>query len=170
VHDDLIEQARRLARLDPRRPSQANLRRSISAAYYAMFHFLADAACRGVMGTGHSQRPYRHVLARAFSHSAMNGACRSFAGGTLPNRIAEALPNGFVVPVAIRRIAREFLDLQAARHLADYDLTASFLREDVLIAVQRAEGAIREFRNLPATDVKKFFLACLWAWAVLGNR
>lgn len=170
MYEDLIAQARRLARLDPRRPKQANLRRAISSTYYAMFHFLIDAACRNVMGTGHAQLPYRRVLGRAFSHMAMKGACRSFAGGTLPARLVSALPANFLVPAEIQRIAQVFVVLQDRRHVADYDLGPSFVREEVLTVVQQAEDAIREFRNLPASDVKKFFLACLWAWTVIGNR
>jgi hypothetical protein len=41
---DLLNQGDHLARLDPRRPRQANLRRAISSAYYALFHLLTSAA------------------------------------------------------------------------------------------------------------------------------
>jgi hypothetical protein len=44
VHEDLLEQAVRLAMLDVRRPKQANLRRAVSSAYYAVFHLLVDEA------------------------------------------------------------------------------------------------------------------------------
>ena len=40
LHADLLEQAEQLAQLDPRRPKQANLRRAVSSAYYALFHLL----------------------------------------------------------------------------------------------------------------------------------
>lgn len=36
--EDLLQQAVGLAKVDARRPKQANLRRAISAAYYALFH------------------------------------------------------------------------------------------------------------------------------------
>ena len=38
--EDLLEQAVHLATLDARRPKQANLRRAVSTAYYALFHLL----------------------------------------------------------------------------------------------------------------------------------
>ena len=41
---DSMATARSLAKGDPRRPSQANLRRAVSTAYYAMFHCLAGTA------------------------------------------------------------------------------------------------------------------------------
>lgn len=64
MHQDLLEQAIKLAKLDIRKPKQANLRRSISSAYYALFHLLVDDACRLQIGTLHNQAPFRHVLAR----------------------------------------------------------------------------------------------------------
>jgi len=43
LHADLLDQAEQLAQLDPRRPKQANLRRSVSSAYYALFHSIRRA-------------------------------------------------------------------------------------------------------------------------------
>ena len=37
---ELVAQARMLARSEPRRPKQATLRRTVSTAYYGLFHFL----------------------------------------------------------------------------------------------------------------------------------
>jgi hypothetical protein len=169
VHDDLIAQARRLARLDPKKPKQVNLRRAVSSTYYALFHFLVDASCRSVMGTTSAQRPYRHVLGRAFVHTTMASACKSFSGGTLPQHVTSALP-AFVVPPAMQRISQVFRELQGRRHVADYDLAATFTRHDVLSSVRIADEAMRDFRALPMSDERTFFLACLWAWGVLGNR
>jgi hypothetical protein len=39
LHADLLEQAEHLAQLDPTRPKQANLRRAVSSAYYALIHW-----------------------------------------------------------------------------------------------------------------------------------
>ena len=43
---DLLAQAKLLATKEKSRPKQASLRRSVSAAYYALFHLLVDAAAR----------------------------------------------------------------------------------------------------------------------------
>jgi hypothetical protein len=59
VHEDLLEQAVRLATLDAKKPKQVNLRREISSAYYALFHLLVDEACRGQIGGQHNQAPFR---------------------------------------------------------------------------------------------------------------
>ena len=40
--DDLLTQARQLALIDVGKPKQTNLRRAISAVYYAVFHLFVD--------------------------------------------------------------------------------------------------------------------------------
>ena len=40
MHEDLFSQAETLAKLDAKKPKQANLRRAVSSAYYAVFHYL----------------------------------------------------------------------------------------------------------------------------------
>jgi uncharacterized protein (UPF0332 family) len=170
MHENLLRQARRLVQLDPKRPDQANLRRAVSAAYYALFHFLIDQSCRSVIGARHDQRAYRQVLGRAFVHGTMKEACRSFKGGTLKSNIAKGLPTGFQVPLEVQAISDTFYELQDRRHRADYDLTERFNRSDVKGLVRQVEAAIRRFKSLAASDDKKFFLACLWAWKELSIR
>jgi uncharacterized protein (UPF0332 family) len=170
MHQDLLAQATHLARLDPRRPKQANLRRAVSAAYYALFHFLVDQSCRPMIGAQSARAAFRHVLGRAFSHADMKSACVSFAGGTLKHGACKGLPAGFTVPAEVRQIAAAFVDLQARRHNADYDLTERFARSDALGMIRQAELAIERFNSLPISEEKSFFIACLWAWKSLANK
>jgi len=170
MHDALLEQARRLATLDTRRPKQVNLRRAVSAAYYSLFHFLVDQSCRAIIGAQHQQAAYRHVLGRAFAHGTMKKACESFERGRLQAKVSKGLPATFTVPAEVRSLARAFIDLQQKRHLADYDLTERFTRSDVLRATQEVERVITSFRRLAVSNEKRFFLACLWAWSELERR
>ncbi len=170
MHEQLLDQALTLATLDPRRPKQANLRRAISAAYYALFHFLVDESCRAMMGALHGQAPFRHVLGRAFAHGVMKDACKSFGGGTLKKSVAKGLPSDFRIPEAIQDLATTFVDLQDNRHLADYDLTERFERSNVLTLITDVKNQTEKFQELPASNEKQFFLACLWAWKELANR
>ncbi len=170
MHDDLLQQAQQLATLDPRRPRQANLRRAVSAAYYALFHFLVEQSCRNAIGGQHERAPYRHVLGRAFVHATMRDACKSFAGGTLRDAVRKGLHPTFSVPPSVSDIATKYVELQDMRHLADYDLTEKFNRENVLTLVLEAETAIGAFSSAPDSNEKTFFLACLWAWGTLGRR
>jgi hypothetical protein len=164
------EQAVRLAKLDAKKPKQANLRRAVSSAYYALFHRLVDEACRVQIWAQHNQAPYRQVLGRAFAHGVMKDTCKSFGGGTLKKGVAKGLPAGFAVPTEIRQLAETFVDLQEWRHLADYDLTERFKRSDVLGLINQVEDRIRGFEQLASSTEKRFFLACLWAWKELANR
>jgi hypothetical protein len=174
VHDDLFAQAEILATIDPGKPKQVNLRRALSSAYYAVFHFLIEDVCRVQFGAAHSQQAYRAVLGRAFSHNVMNAACVSFAGGTLKNAVIKGLPRNAVgnygIQPTIMDIASIFTEMQDKRNLADYDRSERFKRSDVLLLIDSAKKAVAKFDALPMSDDKRFFLACLWAWKDLANR
>lgn len=174
MHDDLLYQAEALARLDARRPKQANLRRAISSAYYAVFHFLTHESTCALFGTQHSPAPYRHVIGRAFTHATMKQACVSFGGGNLKESVIKGLPHNpqgrYPVLQAIQTLAETFVELQEKRHFADYDRNERFKRDDALSLIEQAKREIASFESLPMSDDKRFFLACLWAWKDLTNR
>ncbi|QPN65919.1 hypothetical protein [Synechococcus sp. CBW1006] len=48
--NDLLTTAGQLAQLHERRPRQADLRRELSTAYYALFHGLAETAADRLVG------------------------------------------------------------------------------------------------------------------------
>lgn len=82
LHGDLLEQARHLPRKEPRRPKQASLRRSVSAAYDALFHFLVAQASRLVVsGQGADRDLQRRAVSRAFEHKRMKTVSAAFGGG-----------------------------------------------------------------------------------------
>lgn len=174
MYEDLIDLAESIAALDKKKPKQAHLRRAVSTAYYAVFHYLVDEACCAQIGTHHTQKEHRHALGRAFSHTVMKDACTSFAGGTLKESVVKGLPRDsagqYVIPREIRDMARTFAELQGKRHLADYDLTERFRKSEVMTLIQQAREHVERFRQLTESDVRKFFLASLWAWKDLKNR
>jgi hypothetical protein len=174
MHEDLFSQAVSLARLDLKRPKQANLRRAVSSTYYAVFHYLVHEACCVQFGTQHAQAPYRFVLGRAFAHTVMKQACVSFAGGTLKDSATKGLPRNpqgkYLILKAIQDMASMFVHLQEHRHLADYDRSESYRRSDVLSLIKQAQARVAQFSALGPSDDKRFFLACLWAWKELTNR
>ncbi len=174
MYDDLIGLAKATVELDPRKPRQAYLRRAISTAYYAVFHYLVDEVCCAQIGTQNSQKEHRHSLARAFVHTSMRDACTSFAGGKLKASVIKGLPRdstgNYLIPSEIKNIAAIFAELQEKRHLADYDLSERFTKTEVLTLIDEAMIHVENFRNLPTSDTRKFFLACLWAYKELKNR
>jgi len=166
----LLQQARELALRDPGKPRQVNLRRAVSAAYYALFHALIDEACRLMFGAGHEDAPYRHVLGRAFTHSTMKQACTAFSGGTLKAAVAKGLPATFAIPVEVGLLARAFFEAQDQRNLAEYDWSERFRRSEVLQFLIQIESALNTFLGLAPSRAKKFFLVCLLAWSTLAGR
>jgi uncharacterized protein (UPF0332 family) len=170
LYRQLLSQARRLSKFDPKRPQQGNLRRGVSTAYYALFHCLVDLACRCIIGTANERRPYRDVLARSFQHRSMVGACHSFAGGSLPRKIADRLPTGFMVPTDIRNVAQIFCEAQEKRHLADYDTAQTFTRSDVLALIRDVEQAMALLSAAKDRAETRFFFGCLLTWGSLVER
>lgn len=164
---DLLEQALVLAEADSKRPKQANLRRAVSSAYYAFFHCLVEAACTSIVGTSQKLRTYREVLARAFEHGAMRDACQAFAGGTLPKVFK---PNTSVGDANLRKLASTFVDAQANRHRADYDLAQRFRREDVVASVHEIRDAIGLLSQVQDRDLLRIFLTSLLVWGNLAKR
>jgi len=174
MHEDLFAQAEMLAKVDARKPKQVNLRRAVSSAYYALFHFLVEESCSLIFGRQHGQAVYRYTLGRAFVHNVMKQASVSFAGGTLKDAIIKGLPRDaagkYPIRASIREIAVVFKELQEQRNHADYDRNERFERSEVLMLIEQAQDVIANFSALPDSDGKRFFLACLWAWKELTNR
>jgi len=160
LHQDLLRQARQLAMHEPKRPKQASLRRAVSAAYYALFHLLASEATNRLI-TGPDRDALRAVLRRAFDHSAMKEACKEIVK---PNagKLNKGM-SGHVVPVALKQVAEAFVDLQQARHEADYDVSRTFTRAEALDMVDLAEQAFIDWQTIRRTIPADVFLAALLA-------
>jgi hypothetical protein len=166
--DDLLMQARRLAGTGRGRSRQADLRRAVSAAYYALFHFLVEQACREFVGAAGERRSLRHVMSCAFQHSAMKDAAQRFKSGQLSDTWQVAFPGP--IPPALRTIAGAFVAAQEDRHEADYDLTAEFIRTDAVAAADRADQAMRLWVTVSATQHARLFLISLLAWRQLQGK
>ena len=161
LHDDLLKQARMLAQHEPKRPKQASLRRSVSAAYYALFHLLTSAASDRLI-TGPDRDALRSVIRRAFDHSIMKEACKEIVK---PNagKLSKAL-DGKAVPSALVEVAEAFVDLQQTRHQADYDISRTFTRAEALDLVELAERAFVNWQGVRKTIPADVFLAALLAY------
>src|SRR5688500_16497770 len=78
IADDLLTLAEYLTTPSGTDPEQAWLRRSISTAYYALFHLLVSAAAQRWTGSPAS----RLGLERAFKHDQMKEVSRAVATGS----------------------------------------------------------------------------------------
>ncbi|TXD36970.1 hypothetical protein FRC98_09520 [Lujinxingia vulgaris] len=172
LHSQLLNQAHHLATMEPRRPKQASLRRSVSTSYYAVFHFLIEQATRSLIGGQPESKPLRQLLARSFEHGEMASACKSFRGGvgSLPAGVKDVMAH-LDLPRELQLVARHFVWLQQERHDADYNLFRTFLRRDATNAHERARSVIKDL--WPSTNshqAARFFLMSLLTWKRIKVR
>ncbi len=151
---DLIEQAEHLATRDARRPKQANLRRAVSAAYYAVFHTLVQAASTALG----SDPGIRSLVARVPRHEDIKRACKvALTSGGWQGPLRD-VAGGPAVPSDLSLVAEAFVELQEARHEADYNLSRSFTRVEVLAQVQAAKDAVDAWGRVGADRSATLFL------------
>lgn len=149
--DRVLEHARRLAGSGPGRPPEVDLRRGVSAAYYAVFHDLTDRAARHLIGSAPDST--RNKIRRAWSHGEvvkLAGMVVDRAKALNANPVApltrEAELGGPLVDVAasdpmlVEALSR-VVELQDHRHRADYDHDAGFDKIALLAACGDAERA-----------------------------
>jgi uncharacterized protein (UPF0332 family) len=148
LNRDLIVTARRLARANPKRPRQADLRRAVSTAYYAAFHALARECADRFVGTG-----------RGRSRAAWRQTYRSLEHGFAKDACKQTENLGF--PLSITDFAEAFVQLQEERHRADYDPDARYTRAEVQVLIVLAEQAATSLRNAPMNDRTAFAVLVL---------
>lgn len=176
ISADLQSQAVMLAKREPRRPKQATIRRSISTAYYALFHFLIEESTSLLCGAGQNDESLRQLAGRAFVHGKMKTLCREFTkpGTQGVHELLRAFwqPMGISTNAQIRLVAQNFIDLQELRHTADYDLSVFMSRQDALNAAQRVADAMSAWRSLKSTnrEVCRLFALALALWPSLASR
>ena len=116
-------------------PSPGDLRRAISAAYYALFHTLAASNADLIAGSpqsGISSYAWERVY-RRLDHGRAQNNLRGILG-----QLSQSGQN----------FARAFISLQGLRQEADYDPNFSITRTRTLNVIAQAEAAIRDFAQL----------------------
>ncbi|APW59939.1 hypothetical protein [Paludisphaera borealis] len=157
LHADLLDQADQLAQLDARRPKQANLRRAVSSAYYALFHLLTSEASALYA----DERGLGARINRTYSHAEMKKASSEIANDKLPKSV---IGSGYSTPPDLKVVANAFVTLQQARHDADYDLSLTFRRQQVLAYIALSRQAFEAWERIRKTDDARLYLACFLLW------
>ena len=148
--DDLLGLASGLIHTVP--ATQAALRRSVSTAYYAVFHLLIAEATSNWSIAG-----LRAALGRAYDHAPMKAAS---------NRILDTKEFPFTgedpqVVDDLRFVARTFTQLQEDRHFADYNLTEDLDSTDALNQVKSAERVLSVWRSVRSHQIAQIYLVSL---------
>jgi hypothetical protein len=118
--------------------NEANVRRAVSSAYYALFHLLIRDA---VVNWKHADQHAR--LARSFDHKRMKDASTAILKemGNIPIQSIEGADAEQAARFRLSTVAQAFVDLQQARHKADYDVGEPFGPVDAAVDVAQARLA-----------------------------
>jgi hypothetical protein len=132
----------------------------VSTAYYALYHLLAAAGARSMAPA--QPTGLRDRVQRAFVHDEMKKVCEQFRQGNV-NNLSPALQVLITNPLdpAFTTIADAFVELQEARHTADYDVSDTFTRPDVLAKIALVEQAFLDWKTVRSTPNANVFLAAL---------
>ncbi|MCU0703004.1 MAG: hypothetical protein MUF18_03335 [Fimbriiglobus sp.] len=167
---DLLDQADQLAKLGPKNPKQANLRRAVSAAYYALFHLLAEAAAQQFAQLcGRTNPEAISLITRSFAHIDMKKASERFEKSELP--AALQLPKGqYVAPADLVAVARAFGVLYAARMEADYNTGKRVTRAEAGELIQQARKAFAAWERVKDTPDARTYLVCFSLWETWNKK
>lgn len=147
-----------LATSGVRRPRQTDLRRSLSAAYYGVFHFCLKALADQLIGAARYGAADYTAAYRSVAHKTLRDLCDELRKPTLSPKFRPYYPGG--VDLGLRRFCEQEIELQKRRHAADYDIAAAFTRTDAMTAIADARGAIGNLTAAPH-DQQRMFLTLL---------
>jgi hypothetical protein len=131
------------------------LRRSVSTAYYALFHCISLEGSRSLLPSGTAEQ--QMWLARAFGHREVKTCCEWIGG-----RRGAIQPSVRPIVRALKQtvfldVADSFCELQEARHRADYDHFALFSKATVGALVADARTAIATIVSAAPPEREAFF-------------
>ena len=136
------------------RPRQAELRRAVSAAYYALFHSLAGN-CANLLVGNRASTPTRQAWRQAY-RALDHGRVRRQCTERRPKRVLDRFPP------EIENFAEQFVKMQELRHLADYDPFQDFSRPEVSQHIEDTKSAIAQFGQAHRADRRAFAVFVLF--------
>jgi uncharacterized protein (UPF0332 family) len=138
--------------------NEANVRRAVSSAYYALFHLLVRDA---VVNWKHADQHAR--LARAFDHKRMKDASTAILKeiGNAPSQATAGGDAEQTFRFRLSTVAQAFVDLQQARHKADYDIGEPFQPLDAAVDVAQARLAFVTWAEVRDEPLAQHYLYSL---------
>ena len=136
------------------RSRQAELRRAISAAYYALFHTLASNCADMLVGARSATRTRQawRQMYRALDHGQVKRQCTE----RRPKRVLVKFPQ------EVQDFAEQLVRMQRLRHLADYDPFEQFSRSAVSQFIEETKAVITEFNQVERGDCRAFAVFVLF--------
>jgi uncharacterized protein (UPF0332 family) len=149
--EELLRQAETLAG-NPT-ATQVDLRRAISAAYYAVFHFCSTAAADLILGASARSSPSYTLVYRSIDHSRFRAVSKQLSGSP-------------ITPVGGFGKIEDFAPLAASlneqRSSADYDPSKSYTVAEVKVVISQAREAITWFRSCTQEQQEAFLMLFLF--------
>ncbi len=136
------------------RPNQEELRKALSAAYYALFSALAGTAADAFVGNSPATRRNQIWLQtyRSLDHGSAKNQCSKVLASSR-RRSGQTTP---VFSPEILTFAECFTTMQGLRLDADYNPAEIYYRADVQVQIEIAEQALEGFLKTPRADRKAF--------------
>jgi len=161
---ELIQHAIRLPGNRPaitvRSEQNVDLRRAVSAAYYALFHHLSAAAVLQIAPQVSPRTANR--IHRWLDHAEMKKVCREFAAAHLNAPLRELL--GPTASADMQIVASNFIKLQEARHSADYDPGYQLGWEEARELIESAVFAYGAWERITPSAESNIFVLSLFLW------
>ena len=148
--DHLLEQADRLLATHGGARRQADLRRAISNAYYAVFHAILTEAADDFVGRSQRRTARYALVYRSVDHRSLRALCEIIRKQKLPPKYTKYQPTGGFGSDLIA-VAAAVADLQEKRLLADYDPLFRTAASEAVSAIDTGRAAIGRFRKASRT-------------------
>ena len=133
-----------------------------STSYYALFHFLLDEVGARVVGTRNDLRRRRRLLKSSRDAPGHQTTLDKVRGTRIDISVEEFLrPSGVALgpvapPIFVRNLANSFIDAQAKRHDADYDMNKPLSELDARLLGTRARRVIADWRAANTSTDRDF--------------
>lgn len=137
----------------------ACLRRSVSTAYYAVFHLITGDSVASVCIDA-DESPVAHRLRRSLNHADLKKVLASLIGSVEYGQMRSGTSPIAMPLQCMQALAETFIGLQKARETADYALDQPVDAVKADQALANAEAVISEWQQL-SLDLKQQFAQLL---------
>lgn len=159
---DLLDHAINLLAVkdDSTVPKEVDMRRAISASYYALFHQINQDAANLLAPNVPLVTNYR--IQRWFDHLEMKKICGRFMASKLDQPLLDLI--GPSASSDLQTVVRSFVLLQEARHSADYDLSYAPTGNEAVKHLRLALEAIEAWDRIQGSAEANIFILSLLLW------
>lgn len=138
-------------------PRQVDLKRAMSATYYALFHAIVADVAHQIAGAAQFGSAQHSLVYRSVKHRELKTLCENITKPNIPPKYKAFEPQAGFGPDLIK-VGEAVLELQEKRHKADYDPLFRVSASAASLNVQTGRAALQHWRNVPKTQRRLFIL------------